>query len=394
MPPSGTSRVRLLGGIDELRAVRRQWIDLARRALEANPFYEESFLMPLLEHRGWIAGLRVAVVAEGERLIGLLPLVRRSIAPGGWPPLWRSAFAPDQPHGFLATPLLDRDRAATALATLLDALDRGMFGTGLLELFGYADDGPCARLLQATLTDRRQPHQPLDGWRRGLFRPQRCFESYLQSCLEPKRIRELRRQRRRLEELGPVRLRRLAPDEPFEAWCEHFLAIEKAGWKGRKGTALASRADDAAFFRAMCAQRHREGRLLFEALELGDRPISLSVALLAAGEPSAAFVFKITHDESMRTFGPGVLLEYVQFEAYHAEKGPIHWADSCTGQGREHLDRLWAERRHLGHLLIAPRGLGGSAVLASFRAALGVRRATEGAVDRARRSLARLYRQR
>lgn len=392
MPPSSASRVRLLVSLDELRAIRRQWIDLGLRALEANPFYEEGFLLQLLEHRGWIAGLRIAVVAEGEHLTGLLPLVRRSIAPGGWPPVWRSAFAPDQPYGFLATPLLRRDRAEPALSALLDALDGGMFGSGLLELFGHAEDGPSARLLDQALTERRQPYQPLDGWRRGLFRPQRCFETYLQGFLEAKRIRELRRQRRRLEELGPVRLRRCAPDEPIEPWCEHFLTIEKAGWKGRKGTAMASRPEDAAFFRAMCAQRHREGRLLFEALELDDRPIALSVALLGAGDPSAAFVFKITHDESMRVFGPGVLLEYMQFEAYHAEKGPIEWADSCTGLGREHLDRLWAERRRLGHVLIAPRGIGGSAMLASFRAALRLRRAWEGAAGRALRSLAGLHR--
>ena len=66
MPPLGSVRVRVLEAIEELHALRPQWIDLARRALEPNPFYEESFLLPLLEHRGWIPGLRVATVERGE----------------------------------------------------------------------------------------------------------------------------------------------------------------------------------------------------------------------------------------------------------------------------------------------------------------------------------------
>jgi len=389
VPPLGSVRVRVLEAIEELHALRPQWIDLARRALEPNPFYEESFLLPLLEHRGWIPGLRVATVERGDRLVGLLPLIRRR--PRTTDPIarQRAAFAPDQPYGFLGTPLLDGPEARSALHALLDALDDGALGGGLLELVGYGADGQFSCLLTEALAVRRQPYLELDGWRRGLFRPRACFEAYLRSCMEERRIRELRRQRRRLQGSGALGFERAVCDASVPRLCEQFLLVERAGWKGRLGTAIGSRPEDAEFFRAMCVGRAREGTLLFEALALDGQPIALSVALLASGDPSAGFVFKITHDEKARAFGPGVLLEFTQFEAYDAERGPVRWMDSCTGQGREHLDRLWADRRLLGHCLIAPRGLRGAAIVSALRAARELRRMARRAAGPVSPSLAR-----
>lgn len=388
MSPSPGIRVRLLERIEEVRALRPRWIDLAKRALEPNPFYEESFLLPLLEHRGWIPGSSLAAVELGDHLLGLLPLVRRRPGPIDPVPRQRAAFAPDQPYGFLGTPLLDRREAACALHAFFDALDDGALG-GLLELVGYGADGPFSDVLAEVLAGRRQPSLELDSWRRGVFRPRACFESYLRDCLAPRRIREFHRLRRRLEASGTLRFERAGCATSTRRLCERFLEVERAGWKGRSGTAMASRDADADFFRAMCSRRAEEGTLLFEALELDGRPVALSVALLASGDPRCAFVFKITHDEDFRSFGPGLLLEFFQFEAYHADRGPVRWADSCTGQGREHLDRLWADRRVLGHRLIAPRSLFGSAMVVTLRAARAARRLARRAADDVARSLAR-----
>ncbi|MCS6878720.1 MAG: GNAT family N-acetyltransferase [Geminicoccaceae bacterium] len=365
--------VRLLRDLDALRRIGGAWSDLCLRALEPNPFYEPTFLLPLLECRGWPPGLRIAIVEEGRDLVAFVPLFLRSL--GRVPRLLvaRVLVAPDQPYGFLATPLLDRGRAAAALHGLFDALDRAELGSSLLELLGHGEDGSFARVLDEVLAGRGQPSLELSGWQRGLFRPRSCFESYLRACLDGARIRELRRQRRRLAEQGEVRLERLGPREPVEPWCERFLAMEAAGWKGRAGTAMACRSDDARFFRAMCAQRHAQGRLCFEALLLDGRVIASSVALLAASEPHAAFLFKIAHDESMRRFGPGILLEFARFEDYHRNSAPIRWADSCAGPHRQHLDRLWADRRRLGHRLIGARSLRGSALIVATRALRAIR---------------------
>ncbi len=386
MPAQTDGWVRFVDDIEHLGSLSEAWSDLARRALEPNPFFEPSFLMPLVRARGWIGGLTVVVVKSrgNERLIGLVPLLRRGLRSSRWSPWLRALVCPDQPYGFLATPLLDVERAEEAIHTLLDALDAGRLRGLVLELRGHGEDGPFARLLEHVLAERRQPALRLPGWERGLFRPGPSIDAYLARTLSPRRLRELRRQWRRLEATGSVRLRRVERSEPIDPWCEAFLALEAAGWKGRLGTAMASRPRDAAFFRTMCAQRHGEGRLLAETLELDGRPIAASLTLLAAGDPSTGFVFKITHDEAYRRFGPGTLLELAQLTAYHADDGSIRWLDSCTGQGREALDKLWAERRRLGHRLLFAASPLGRGALEAIRLARAARARWRRSVDHPR----------
>ncbi len=367
--------VEVLCSLDRLRAVAAAWAELEARALEPNPFFGPGFLLPLLEARGWLPGLRVLLCRDaGGALLVFLPVIRGGLGPGSSVPTLRSAYTPAQPHGFLGTPLVRSDRAAEALDLLLDALDRGLPGCRLLELFGHAADGPFAELLERRLAARRQPFLVLPGWSRRLFRRRPSAEAYLAEALGARHRAELRRQRRQLERLGTPRLRRLAAGEPVAPWVEAHLELEAAGWKGRSGTALACDPADRAFFATMCEVLHAANRLAFDALELDGRPIAITCSLRADPSPRAAeFVFKIAYDERLARQSPGMQLQLALLSERHAVDDAPAWVDSCAAPSDSFYRQIWLDERRLGHLLIAARRPPWPALLAALALARWLR---------------------
>lgn len=355
--PVDRGSVEVVRSLAELHAVAGAWTELEARALEPNPFFGPGFLLPLLDARGWLAGLRVLLCRDSDgELLALLPVTRAGLGPGSAVPTLRSAYTPAQPHGFLGTPLVRSDRAGDALDRLLDLLDRGRPGGGLLELFGYAADGPFAELLDRRLAARRQPFLLLPGWSRRLFRRRASAEAYLAEALGARHRAELRRQRRQLERLGTPRLRRIGPGEPVAPWVEAYLALEASGWKGRSGTALACEPADRAFFAAMCETLHTANRLAFDALELDGRPIAISCSLRADPSPRAAeFVFKIAYDERLARQSPGMQLQLALLSERHAIEDAPAWVDSCAAPTDSFYRQIWLDERRLGHVLIAAR---------------------------------------
>lgn len=374
-PAAGPGRLKVLTSLDELRSLRAPWVRLARRALEPNPFFGPDFFLPLLERRGPLPGLRTLVVRRPDgALEALLPLLPARIGPGRAVRTLRTAYSPAQPHGLLATPLIDAEAAEAALDGLLDGLDRTLRPEGLLELLGHAADGPFAHLLEQRLDARRQPRLRLAGWSRRLFRPRGTAEAYLAEALGARHRSELRRQRRQLERRGSLALRRLGRDEPVAPWAEAFLALEAAGWKGRNGTALALDPAERAFFVEMCERHHAAGLLAFDALELDLRPIAMACSLRASDAPDAAeFVFKIAYDEGLARQSPGMQLQLALLAERHTAAPRPVWVDSCAAPSDSFYEQLWLDRRHLGHVLIAARRGPWPAVLEAIRLARKVR---------------------
>ena len=85
----------------------------------------------------------------------------------------------------------------------------------------------------------------------------------------------MRRQLARLCELGSVNFARQSDEAELEDWIENFLTLERAGWKGRAGSALAQGKASEALFRQGLAGAARHGRLERLSLTLDDRPIAM-----------------------------------------------------------------------------------------------------------------------
>ncbi len=350
--------------LDDLAALARYvsaWEELVSAALEPNVFYEPWVLLPAVGHLRGTARLRFVLIFAPDRtrrhgppiLCGLFPLERTRLphSPIGLIRLWRHWYCS------LCTPLLRADRAHDCLMVFLDWLASNPETGALVELEFITADGPFYQVLVDCLNQRRVPLFVSDCFTRALFRPSADPGVYVRAALSGKRRKEVLRQANRLAELGRVDYVALEPKDDPVPWIEDFLRLEAAGWKGREGSALASRPTDRDFFVRVATEAARRGRLMMLSLRLDGRPIACKCSFRA--EPGS-FAFKICYDESYARFSPGLHLEIENVRRLHNTPG-IEWMDSCAVRDHFMINRLWLQRRTIQTVVVptgkAPGGL-------------------------------------
>lgn len=117
--------------------------------------------------------------------------------------------------------------------------------------------------------------------------------------------RELRRRGRALGETGAVSFEVLGGTDDLERLLDAGFAVEAAGWKGERGTAIASRAGTEAFYRSIARWAAERGWLRLGFLRLDGRAIAFDFALEADGTHA---LLKTGFDPAFRRFAPGMLL--------------------------------------------------------------------------------------
>lgn len=313
------------------------WDRLTAEAAEPNVFAERWFVMAAFRHLRIGGEPYLLQIWEEDgtsaRLIALLPLVissRYGRLPVHHVTNWRHY------QSFLGTPLMAAGRELEAWQAVLDALGRMRWARNFLHVEGLVENGPVHR----GLMDVGRPCDTVHRIERAMLASPLSPEAYYERTVRKKKRKELKRLSTRLAELGEVQVHRLAASEELTPWIDAFLALERSGWKGRDGAALANTPQTEAFFREAIEGARAAGRLEMLRLDCGGRPIAMLVNFLAA---PGSFSFKIAFDEDYARFSPGVL---IQIENYRIlERPEIAWMDSCAVQDHPMINSLWAERR-------------------------------------------------
>ncbi len=357
---------------EALPALADEWAALALSASEPNPFAEHWFVAAAMASLPEAARPYLIEVRRAGRLIGLLPVApERGYA--RLPVRFTANWQHDQM--FLGTPLVAAGEEAAFWRAVLATLDAADWSGNFLHLRGLAEGGPVHRgLLAARGGDV--------AWRevRAFLQSTLGPQAYYEQAVRQKKRKELRRQRNRLAELGAVAFRTLESAAELSGWCDAYLALEKAGWKGEAGSAFACVPAKEAFFRNVIQGAHDAGRLQFLRLDVGDRPVAMLVNFRCA---PGSFSFKTVFDEGYARFSPGVL---IQIENLNILDDPaIAWMDSCAAEDHPMIDSLWGERRAIVRVTVP---LKGARRLATFAAC----RALERAAAFTRTSMGRLRR--
>lgn len=353
-----------VAGLDPVALER--WRELAEAAADPNPFFEPDFVVPASELLP--AGPdRLLVVADSRRWLGCIPLARARVRH-----LTRVAAAGEVDYGFLDTPLLAADAPPQAGDLLVNAIaDRA---GAPLTFQRLATTGPFYEALERGVERGTLCEVEREDFERALLRR---GDDDPTAHLGSHHRRELRRMGRRLaEELGGQLACEDRAGDPRA--IESFLEIERAGWKGREGTAMASDERSAEFMRRVCAGFHARGRLEVLTLGAAGRHAAVKVNLLA---PGCSFAFKIAFDERCASYSPGIQLEVENAVRFAA--GDLDWMDSCAIPGNSMINRLWRHRRRLC------TGVYASPRMRAARASLGL---TRGLRTAKRRALARRQR--
>jgi CelD/BcsL family acetyltransferase involved in cellulose biosynthesis len=330
------------------------WDALAASPLSPNPYFSRSFVASHVES-GIIdpAGLRFIVLGNAFTPTAILPLLEQA-ARFGWT---RIDSACSSPFMMDATPLVSRDAGSDWAGVLLAAIARHTNGGAFILPRLALDSAVAVQLIEALRTGGWQL-DVLDAFQRPVATMAASYEAYAAQSLSKNRRKGIRRLRHRLVETGAVRheiaLSGAVDGQRLAYAVEAFLTLEARGWKGERGTALASRPETAAMLRKLHDYASDGMRMRADLLLLDEKPIAISLGFVNCG---TGFMWKITLDEDYRKFAPGVILEDAILRSAHRDPA-IVMLDSATGLGTP-LDSLYGDRTPIGDLVFAPAAMGG-----------------------------------
>ena len=196
-----------------------------------------------------------------------------------------------------------------------------------------------------------------ESWSRG-YATRRLDPSYVDDASHANLAR-LRRQWRSFERSTGQELAIRDRREDADA-IDRFIELELMGWKGREGVAFDSKPGGAQFLRSMAAWFRERQRLRVWSLEAGDRVLAMKINLV---HRDTIFCFVISFDEQHGRLSPGLQLEVVNFDRFHAEAA-ARFMDSCASPNNSFANRLYPERRDLVSLDIGAGVAGRSLVRA------------------------------
>jgi CelD/BcsL family acetyltransferase involved in cellulose biosynthesis len=212
-------------------------------------------------------------------------------------------------------------------------------GWDMLELPYVAQGAALDQLIQAAQSDGfpvgkidslRSPYINLAEWG--------TSEDSWPADISGRFRKDLRRVMKKLAAHGPVDLRRVEKASP-EA-LQRFYDLERSGWKGREGSAIACNEGTRQFYDEVARNAERFGYLSLYFLEIGSCALAGHLGFTYRGR---YFCPKVAYDENYKTFGPGQLLM----------SGVLR---ECVKRGLFELDILgpWAEWKAKWTPLVRP----------------------------------------
>ncbi len=332
-------------------ALMSECTELAAHAFEPNMFGEAWFLAPALRYLRNDRTIYLIEARAGDgQLCGVVPLC---ISPNyGRMPI---AHVTNWMHFqcFMGTPLVrSGDEVAFWQAVILH-LDGCDWARGLFSVAGLLENGASHLALIEAANNLIRPCPVVHRYERAALASIGSPETYLETNIRAKKRKELRRLSHRLAESGPVEFSVLDQASEINDWCDDFLRLESAGWKGERGSALGNTAETSAFFREIIEGAFSSGRLDFQRLNLDGKAIAMLVNFKT---PPGSWSFKIAYDETLARFSPGVLIELENIPRVIGDPR-IDWMDSCAVKNHPMINSLWGERRAIVQVSIPLSGM-------------------------------------
>ncbi|MGX4770802.1 GNAT family N-acetyltransferase [Bradyrhizobium guangdongense] len=323
------------------------WRALAQRAVEPNGYYLPAWELAVSASARGRTGASALSVCGGSstRLIGLMPVVS----------LWQAwkiplpALVSAHPYGTLCSPLIDRDASVEAATRLLQRARKA--GAHALILRDVALDGAAMASLKEALGRDRLTSRVLSSYVRASLDATQDGDRLLQEALGAKKLKELRRQRHRLEEHGAISFDVARKVDEIKPALETFLQLEASGWKGKRGTALLQDAGDAVFIRRAVPALAETAQCEIVTLHAGATPVAAGIVLR---HQDRAFFFKLGIDERFARYSPGVQLT-LDLTRHLCADPVIASADSTASADHPMINPIWRGRFAIGDVLIPLR---------------------------------------
>jgi CelD/BcsL family acetyltransferase involved in cellulose biosynthesis len=282
-------------------ALEKEWNELVSATLN-QPFHRHEFIRIWLDNFAPGKPIRILVARANGRLVAALPLIEQQTSFFGVPVRQLSSAA--NVHSCRFDLLAENPEvAARAFFQHLANDDRW----SVLKLTDVPEGGNAWQLYKVA----QEFGWPAGGWE-SMRSPHLLLPSdyrLLEIRLTAKFRANLRRRRRKIDALGQVALERVDGWANLDAKLEEGLWLERQGWKGQRGTAIAQETAARGFYTELARAAAYRRYLSLYFLRLNGTPIAFHFGLVG---PDQYFLLKPTYAESLRECSPGqVLMEAV-----------------------------------------------------------------------------------
>ncbi len=351
------------GGPELVEQIAADWRRLCDESGDEEVFYRPEWAQAYLQAFEPRADVIVISAWAGERLRGILPLVRRLTFVSGFP--IATLTIPANIHSLRASltvcPGVEGQSPLQALWKATKNLPRW----DLIDVVNVVEGSGLDRLVTLAAADgyrtaRKRTSQTLylPIAASSASPPDKSAQPPWLAGTRPKFRSHLRRAKRQLEEQGTLELKHYSAADP-EA-LEKFYALEASGWKGEEGTAIKCHPSTRQFYDSVAQAAARDGYLSLDFLELNGKPIAGHFGFNLRGR---YFLAKAGYDEAFRRHGPGQLLvnEILSQTPQRGLRefdfvGPATWDESRWASARRTNYRVFIFRKGLyGTLLHAVR---------------------------------------
>jgi CelD/BcsL family acetyltransferase involved in cellulose biosynthesis len=297
-------------GPELVEQIAGDWRRLCDESGDEEVFYRPEWAQAYLRAFDPKADVTLISVWAGERLRGLLPLVRRRSVMSGLPVV--QLTLPANVHSLRASltvcPGQEGEAALKAIWQAAKELPRW----NVIDVANAVDGSALDRLVALGQKDgyrtaRKRTSQtlylPIENSSASSTSDKSGAQLPWLAGTRPKFRSHLRRARRQLEEQGTLALKHYGAADP-EA-LEKFYTLEASGWKGEEGTAIKCDPCTRQFYDAIAQAAARYGYLSLDFLELNGKPIAGHFGFNLRGR---YFLAKAGYDEAFRRHSPGQLL--------------------------------------------------------------------------------------
>lgn len=317
------------GTLEAIDGLGAEWGQLAAENPNNQPFCRPEWISSYLRAFEPNAELLMITARRGGKLRGVLPLIEEWSAFVGFPA--KKLRFPANIHSNRADLILgagDKEASARAIWERVKTLSQWH----VIEIRDVPEEGATHDLLRLAEADGF----PIGRW-------ESMNSPYISLAAGPdatsKFRSNLRRRLRNLEARGPVSFERVDRADP--ALLTAFYELERSGWKGKEGSAIAQAEATKQYYDDLAEYSSKLGLLSIYVLRHGSKIIAMQYGFTAAGR---YHISKPAYDEAHKEFSPGqLLMEKVIADC--TERGlteldflgmPMSWKLDWTKQIRRH----------------------------------------------------------
>ena len=282
----------------DLEGYREEWRDLVARTEGALFFQTYEWLTSWIDRFWKDRPLVFLFVRDGDRLIGLAPLIEDQEGRFSFP---GSLVLASNEYALRAEFLCGEG------ADILDSVVRYLRetrGRVRLTLMNVQTGSPLLDQLPAVAKRHRLSSFSLAGWSSPVVRFPDGWQAYLRSRSSHLRS-ELRRKQRRIEGSGTVTCAAAVTPEESERAIEDVISIERKSWKRGIGRSLDLEPDNERFYRCLARRTAANGWLRLYVLYLNSRPAAFVYGFAFRDE---YYAFHTSFDDAYRSLSPGAIL--------------------------------------------------------------------------------------